>query len=285
MTQDFTLIADAGATKTAWALLQHSTGDAFEYTTAGINAATGSDEHITNTLLELNGWLDGRTPARVFFYGAGCVSPETCSRVSHPMLRLWPDARVEVASDMLGACRAMCGRKRGVVCMLGTGSNSARYDGKKITRNVPPMGFILGDEGSGVAIGKRLVSDIYKGVLPRGVKTAFEKQTGLKYEDVIHRTYREEAPARFLASLAPFVKENMTRYPDLREMVMDEFDSFLDRNLTSYDLSLGASVYFVGSIAFYFSMELVEACMEHGYSIGRVALTPIPGLIEYHRTL
>lgn len=288
MTQNFTLIADAGGSKTEWVLINRDDHSTDTLITEGVNATTSSDQHITDTLLQLNGWIDGRTPSHVHFYGAGCVNEEACARISHPMMRLWDNVEIEIASDLLGAARALCGNKPGIIAILGTGSNSARYNGKKITANTPPMGYILGDEGGGASLGRRLISDIYKGLTETSLKRKFEKETGLNYAEIIRRTYREENAPKFLASVVPFIRKHCAESGLLKELVFDEFDNFIERNIYQYlnikvnQLGFIATINLVGSVAFHFGMEFAEVALQHNMRIGTIAKTPIPGLIEYH---
>ena len=170
--------------------------------------------------------------------------------------------------------------KQGVACILGTGSNSGLYDGDRIVRNVPPLGFILGDEGSGAVMGKRFLGSLYKGLLPEDLKERFEQATGFSLPDVIQRVYREPMPNRFLASLSPFIAENLQCEP-LRMLVLEHFRSFFRRNVAAYgcpELPVGI----VGSIAHHFRSLVEEAAVKEKIRLEKVVQRPMNGLVDYH---
>jgi len=181
---------------------------------------------------------------------------------------------------MLGAARGLSGRNPGIVCILGTGSNSCYYDGDKIVSNVSPLGFILGDEGSGAVLGKRLVGDLLKNQLPAGLKEKFLQEFDLTPALIIERVYRQPFPNRFLASLSPFLLRNMEE-PALRSLVFDSFCSFLTRNVMQYGYKQ-YPVYFIGSIAYHYREILEEAILASGMQSGGIMQNPMEGLVKYH---
>ena len=209
----------------------------------------------------------------VEFYGSGCL-PELCPTVERCLRQVFPDATaVTVESDLMGAARALCGKSEGIACILGTGANSCLYDGRSITMHTPPMGYILGDEGSGAALGKALLNMLYKGHLPTSLRADFERQTGLTYTDIIRRTYREPLAARFLASLSPFIHAHLD-VPGLSDMVTGNFRDFFRLHVAPYgrrDLPVG----FVGSIACHYKALLTVAAGEEGFTLGRVMREPL----------
>ena len=182
---------------------------------------------------------------------------------------------------MVAAARGLCGHEPGIACILGTGSNSCYYDGKNIVDNVSPLGFILGDEGSGAVLGKLFVSDLLKNQLTPGLKEKFLEQYNLTVGDIIDRVYRKPFPNRFLATFSPFISENLTD-PAVHALVLNSFKSFLKRNVMQYDFE-GKPVGFVGSVAFHYREVLEEAVNDMHLKMGKIVQSPMEGLIEYYR--
>lgn len=183
---------------------------------------------------------------------------------------------------MLGAARGLCGHEYGIVCIMGTGSNSCLYNGEKFIANVSPLGFILGDEGSGAVLGKLLVGDLLKNQLGEELKEKFLKKFELTPADIIDRVYRKPFPNRFLASLSPFIAENIQN-PGIRSLVKGSFLAFLRRNVMQYENYQMQKVNFIGSIAYYYKDILTEAVQECGLHMGKIMKAPMEGLIEYHK--
>jgi len=216
----------------------------------------------------------------VFFYGAGCI-PEKKGVVEKVLRKVFPDAdRIEVESDLLGAARAVCQHQEGLACILGTGSNSCLYDGEKIMENIPPLGYILGDEGSGAVLGKLFLNALFKGALPDGMKEDFLQSSGLSYSEIIQRVYRQPMANRFLASTSLYISEHLD-VPALRDLVKQNFRDFFHKNIAQYgrhDLPVGA----IGSIAYHYRDLLQEVAEEEGYKLSTVAKSPMEGLVTYH---
>lgn len=272
------LIADSGSTKTQWLLC----GDCGRriIATGGLNPVHMSDEQIAavleNELFPEISAAEMGDIGEVAFYGAG-VRDVWKERMQGVLRSAFPQARtVSAESDMLGAARALLGEGRGIACILGTGSNSCYYDGQHIVKSVPPLGYILGDEGSGARLGRRLVADVMKGVMSEDVCNLFWKETGETSESVIRKIYREPLPARYLASFATFLARHI-EIPEIRELVIDEFRLFFERNIKLYDVDI-KEINFVGSIAYYFSSELGVAARQEGYEIGTIIKNPIDRL-------
>ncbi|MCL2598223.1 MAG: ATPase [Paludibacter sp.] len=273
------LIADSGSTKTDWCVSEQ--GKQLQWvTTQGINPFFLSEdaigEEIRSSLLPK---LQTSTFDALYFYGAGCL-PEEIQMMQNALGKYLNVKTVEVNSDMLAAARGLSGRNPGIICILGTGSNSCYYDGEKIVSNIPPLGFIMGDEGSGAVLGKLLVGDLLKNQLPAELKEKFLQEFDLTPTMIIERVYRQSFPNRFLASLSPFLLRNIEE-PSLRSLVFNSFCSFLTRNVMQYDYKT-FPVYFIGSIAYYYSDILEEAVLATGMQLGGIMQHPMEGLVKYH---
>lgn len=278
------LIADSGSTKVHW-LLMTANGQSSDFRTDGINPVFQSPEDIrrivSDQLLPQLGkymWIGPIT--NIYFYGAGCT-PEKKVVVKEVLESLFRHATAEVESDMLGAARGVLGHDRGVACILGTGSGSCLYDGSGIEWCVPSLGFILGDEGSGATLGKRLVGDVFKNQLGDDLKERFLREYNLTQADVIERVYRQPMPNRFLASLSRFCADNLTNERVYR-LVYEHFESFVKRNIVQYMSSSSYPVGFVGSIAFYYREVLEKVMSDNGMTIRAIMQDPIEGLKTYH---
>lgn len=274
------LIADSGSTKTDWALIDNNGGETQRIQTDGLNPFHLSDEDIHRILtVQLLGKLPKESITKVDFYGTGCTL-EQSPRMAILIGDTLKAEEVNVYSDLVGAARAVCGRRKGIACILGTGSNSCLYDGRIIVSNIPPLGYILGDEGSGAAIGKMFLSGIFKGKLDSDIRDLYLRETRQTYDDVIRKVYSEPLANRYLASTALFIHKHKESYLQLKQLVEDNFKLFIERNVDSYnrkDLPLG----FVGSIAWFFKDELSHVIKSKGYRLGQIIKSPIDGLIAF----
>ena len=283
------LIADSGSTKVHWCLMA-ANGHTAEFITDGINPLFQTSDAMRNSICnqllpQMASMLWAGTVSHVFFYGAGCT-PEKSPFVEKAIESVFKKAKVFVASDMLGATRGLLGHEKGVACILGTGSNSCLYDGEQIIKNVPSLGFILGDEGSAATLGKRLVSDLLKNQLGDDLKERFLSQYAINQADVIEHVYRQPFPNRWLANLTRFCAENIDD-PRIHDLVYDHFAQFVKRNISQYytteEQKQSMPVGFVGSIAFYYRPVLEQVMSDYGFRVGQILQDPIPGLVEYNR--
>lgn len=273
------LIADSGATKTDWCIGRDK-ADARIVQTQGINPFHQTATHIYKVLTEeLMPQLENPgSITHVHFYGAGCT-PEKAVVVKEELEKCFPGSGIDVQSDLLGAARALCGKQEGIACILGTGSNSCFYDGEQIVKNVSPLGYILGDEGSGAYLGKRLVSDCLKGHLPENVRTSFLKHIGISPAMIIDKVYRQPQANRFLASLTPFLSAHR-EIPEIKDLLLSCFTEFFRRNVMLYDYGQ-VEVHFTGSIAWHFRQEVEESAKALGIRTGKFIKNPINGLMSY----
>jgi len=276
------LIADSGSTKTDWCVVENGQ-PIQQISTKGINPFFQSEEEISNEIAtSLLPQLKTNALDAVYFYGAGCGFPDKIAMVHRAITKhLQIKREVEVNTDMLAVAHGLCQHEAGIACIMGTGSNSCYYDGKQIVSNVSPLGFILGDEGSGAVLGKLLVGDILKNQMTPELKEKFLKQFILTPADIIDRVYRKPFPNRFLASLSPFLAQNIDE-PCIHALVLGSFKSFLKRNVMQYENFRNSKVHFIGSVAFYYKTILAEAAQEMNIQLGTIIKSPMEGLIKYH---
>lgn len=273
------LIADSGATKTDWyAGNNPDNGQLIE--TSGINPFHLKEEDVFRIIREqlVAQLANADTCTAVYFYGAGCI-PEKTGVIRRSLEHFFPRADIQIHTDLLGAARALCGKQPGIACILGTGSNSCLYDGTQITDSISPLGYILGDEGSGAYIGKRFIADCLKRQLPTQVSEAFFHEYKLTPADVLDRVYRQPQANLFLSAITPYIYRHKDN-PAVQALLTDCFTEFFHRNVLQYAHKLPVS--FVGSIACIFEAELQEAASRCGLQIKKIIKQPIHSLIAYH---
>jgi N-acetylglucosamine kinase-like BadF-type ATPase len=251
-----------------------------EIYTLGINPYYQTTEEIRTELsVQLIPKLDNQSISSIYFYGAGCAIEEKKSIVREALKSLFDHASIEIESDLLGAARSLFQNNKGIACILGTGSNSCYYDGNHIIENISPLGFILGDEGSGAVLGKLLIADCLKNQLPLELKEKFLTSYQLTPAEILDRVYKKPFPNRFLAQFAPFLLDHLEE-PSIFNIVFDSFDAFITRNLMQYqleDLPVGV----IGSIGYHFKDVLEIVAFERNINITKVEQRPMEGLIQY----
>lgn len=274
------LLADSGATKTDWCIADTPSG----YTvvqTEGINPFHQSESHIRaiieNQLLPVLPCSPLDIQA-IFFYGAGCIPPQT-DNIKNVLQSNFTQATPNVESDLLGAAHALCKNREGIACILGTGSNSCLYDGERIVRNIPPLGYILGDEGSGAYLGKHFLGDCLKGLLPARIGNEVLDELQLTPTDILDRVYRQPQANRFLADVVPFIHKRRT-IPEVHDFLINCFSEFFLRNVLPYGASLPVS--FTGSVAWFFQEEIKETLASLNLTAGIFVKNPIKELADYH---
>ena len=276
------LIADSGSTKTDW-ILTTAENSILEVETMGINPVRDSQDAIFDII---SNSLVPQIPKeyhirQIHFYGAGCIAPYK-NNVEDILARTFPTAReINVESDLLGAARALCRNHAGIACILGTGSNSCLYNGKEIISNTSPLGYILGDEGSGAFLGKTLVGNVLKKIFRPQLQELFLNRFQLTAPIIINKVYREPMPNRFLASLVPFLSEHRED-TEIHHMLIWAFRQFFTRNVIAYGHP-EMEINMVGSIAFYFEKEITEAAAKEGLKIGKILQKPARDLADFHR--
>ena len=275
------LIADSGTTKTAWSVVWNGSLFRSVYT-KGINPFFQTREEIIEEIEDCLMPQLNVTVDEVYFYGAGCVF-EKADIVRDAIFSCIKVSEINVFSDLLGAARSTCGREAGIACIIGTGSNSCFYDGREIVENVPPLGFVLGDEGGGAMLGRLLVSDILKEILPEHLRGLFFERFKLTQADILDHVYKRPFPNRFLAILSPFLSEHID-VPEIYAIVFESFISFFTRNIMQYDYDKYPA-HFVGSVAYHYKEILIAAAKTVKVRTGRILKSPMSGLLDFHNVL
>jgi len=277
------LIADSGSTKTAWRLIK-SESTIIPLETIGYSPQYITTDEMIDDLKEI---LIPQLPvltndiSKISFYGTGCSTPRTVTIIQLALENVFEKAEIEVNHDLLGAARALCGHSSGVACILGTGANSCLYDGQFITDNIPSVGFMLGDEGSGGYLGKQLVRAYFYRELPEDLELAFAKKYQLTRDDMLLNVYKKSAPNRYLASYTKFLSEHL-EHPFIWEFVKNGFQDFLDAMVLKYENIENLPINFLGSIAVHFQPVLEAVLLENNLHFGRVIHNPVRELVRYH---
>ncbi|MDR1653942.1 MAG: ATPase [Prevotellaceae bacterium] len=270
-----TLIADSGSTKTHW----NCAGK--DFFTQGINPFFISEDEIISLILtELSGEIALGSVTELFFYGAGCT-PENCEVLSKTLSVSFPNAAViQVKSDVLGAARALFQHSAGIACILGTGSNSCFYNGDENVDSVPSLGYVLGDEGSGAALGKRLLGDCLKKLMTENIVEKFSEKYEITTAEILENIYKKPFPNRYMARFCEFLYENQNE-PEIDALILNEFQAFFDRNIIKYDFKK-YPVNFVGSVAAMFERQLRQVSDYNDFRIGKILRQPMSGLVTFH---
>jgi len=277
------LIADGGSTKTDWRLLK----DGQEYKqvqTTGFNPYLVSTDEIEEILWkELQPYIDNKGIGKIYYYGAGCSTATKNQSVESAFEKIFPNARISIDHDLIGAARASCKNEAGIAAILGTGSNSCFYDGQKITDQIFSLGFFFGDEGSGAFMGKNLISAFLHNEMPAELCEKLVNEYPMSKESILDSIYNKPAPSRFLASFSTFINKNRN-HPFILNLILDNFRQFYKYQVCCYPLHQEVPVNFVGSVAYYYQDLLHQVGNEFGTKVGRIIQAPIDGLVEFHMT-
>ncbi|MEL7832472.1 hypothetical protein [Fodinibius sp. Rm-B-1B1-1] len=273
------LIADSGATKTEWCLVNE--GQADTYFTEGLNPYYHTTESIEKVIHEnLLPELD-EPVEELFFYGAGCDGEKKYQTIKKALDLCFPDANKNIYHDLLGAARACFFNEPGIACILGTGSNSCLYDGEKIIEHIPSLAFILGDEGSAGYFGKKLINKYFRFEIPDDLKKDLEENYNMSLEHINKGLYDGEQKSRFIASYGAFLGEH-SDHPFVKEMLYEGFDNFISRIVLNYTNAQDYEVRFIGSVAFAYQELINEILAEYGFSSGQFIKNPMERLVTFH---
>ncbi len=275
------LIADSGSTKTAWTLLQGK--KKINVSTQGISPYFLDSTQVQAILVkELLPKLKKSIPTEIFFYGTGCSNPANVKMISQSIKAVFPKAKITVDHDLAGAAKALCGHSKGIACILGTGSNSCFYNGKKIIKNSPGLGYVLGDEGSGTYLGRKVLQYYLYNTFDSELMERFNSKYKTSVTEILDAVYKKPLPNRYLASFAQFLVENRGHFM-VENIIEDGLNDFFFNHIYKYRESWTMPINFVGSIAYGFRDVLKDLCNSYELQLGKVLKSPMEGLIKYHQ--
>ncbi len=276
------LLADSGATKCEWCLMLPNK-KARVFFTQGISPYFQNAAQIELIIRnELVPELKKQVITEVYYYGTGCASAVNAKQVQKAISSVFPEAGVEVTHDLMGAAKALCGREKGIACILGTGSNSCYYDGKKIAKNSPGLGYVLGDEGSGAYLGKKVIQYFLYNTFDEELRYKFDLKYNTDKVAILEQVYKQPLPNRYLASFALFLTENRGHYM-VENIIEDGLNDFFFTHLCKFGESWKYPINFVGGVAYGFKDKIVELCESYEFEFGQVLKNPMEGLIKYHK--
>ena len=277
-----TLIADSGSTKAEWVLVKD--GRKKTFVTPGISPYFLDTAQII-TLLQtgLAPRLGRAEVENIHYYGTGCANPANAKSVAKALKTVFPSAKIDVQTDLVAAARAVCGREKGIACILGTGSNSCYFNGKKIVKNSPGIGYILGDEGSGAYLGKHVVQHYFYNTYDEDLRARFDARFQTSTTEILDNVYKKPLANRYLAGFAIFLAENRGHYI-IENIIYDGLNDFFWQHLCKYGEVWKTPVNFVGSVAFGFQDVIQDLCTSYGFELGKVLKAPMQGLLTYHKS-
>ncbi len=275
------LIADSGATKAEWCLLRNRKKETFF--TAGISPYFLNTEAITDLVAgEVASKFKRTVVDAVFFYGTGCSNPENLRSVNRALKAVFPVATITVDTDLMGAARAVCGNQKGIASILGTGSNSCYFNGRSIVKNSPGIGYVLGDEGSGAYLGKKVVQHYMYNMFDEDLRSRFDAKFVTSAVEILDHVYKRPFPNRYLASFTMFLVENRGHYM-VENIIEDGLNDFFFKHLNKYGEVWKYPVNFVGSVADGFKDVIKNLCSSYEFELGTILKNPMEGLVKYHR--
>jgi len=276
----YILIADSGSSKTEWCLLAGKTRK--KIITQGISPYFLDRQGVVDLLQrELIPKIKKMVPDQVFYYGTGCSNPENVNMIKSSLKHVFPESKIFVDHDLTGAARALCGKEKGIACILGTGSNSCFYNGKKIIKNSPGLGYVLGDEGSGAYLGKKVVQHYLYKTFDHDLNDRFEAQYRTGMIEILEAVYKGPFPNRYLAGFTTFLSENRGHYM-IENIIEDGLNDFFFNHIYKYRESWSLPIHFTGSVAFAFKDVLRDLCNSYELKLGNVIKSPMDGLIKFH---
>jgi len=276
------LIADSGSTKCEWCLLTDDKKK--KIITQGISPYFLTEEQVHELLKKELVKKISVEVDEVHYYGTGLGNPDNVKFIKRILKKVFPAATIEASIDLLAAARAVCEHKKGVACILGTGANSCYYNGKRIVKNSPGLGYVLGDEGSGAYLGKKVVQHFLYNTFDEDLMMRFKKEFNTSMNEILENVYKKPQPNRYLASFTIFLAENRGHYM-IENIIEDGLNDFFFTHLYKYRESWLYPISFVGSVAFGFKDVLKSLCETYELELGKILKHPMEGLIEYHKEL
>ncbi len=276
------VVADMGSTKTDWSFVDKNK-NVVKLNTKGFNPYFYTTEEIIALLKPEfgNNPMNWEEITNVYFYGSGCSSQQNQTIVKKALSPFFPKADIFISHDLLASARAVCGKNKGIACILGTGSNTCLYDGEKVVANNPSLGFLLGDEGSGGDLGRELLKYYMYGELPKEIEAQFEKQYDMNRDKLISEVYGTKHANAYCAAFSTFVNENKSN-PVIKQLIEERMDEFFKRHVSKYEGYQSVPVNFIGSIAHYFEENLKTVAKKHGATVGIIIKNPVDKLIDFH---
>jgi glucosamine kinase len=274
------LIADSGSTKAEWCLLDGKKKKTIF--TQGISPYFLTSTEIVSILeKELKPKMKGVAPSAIHFYGTGCSNPANIKSVKQALQKVFPKAKIAVDHDLMGAAKALCGDEKGIACILGTGSNSCYYNGKNILKNSPGLGYVLGDEGSGAYLGRKVVQYYLYNTFDPDLMDRFKAKFNVGAAEILDAIYKQPMPNRYLASFAIFLSENRGHYM-IENIIEDGINDFFFTHICKYTESWSLPIHFIGSVAYGFKDVIKEMCASYELQLGKVLKNPMEGLVKYY---
>ena len=275
------LIADSGSTKTEWCLLEN--GKSVIFTSQGMSPYFVEDAGMLKIIQdEVIPHLKKHSINEIYFYGTGCKDPNNKKRVKKVFEKIFPDAKIFIENDLFGAARSLCGIEKGIACILGTGSNSCYFNGKKISKNSPGLGYVLGDEGSGAILGKKVIQHYLYDIFEEDIKARFEEKFVTTPEEILKAVYHKPLPNRYLASFTTFLAENRGHFM-IENMIEDGLNEFFYTHIIRYAESKKLPIHFTGGVANGFKDVIEQLCSGYDLQLGQITKTPMEGLITFHK--
>lgn len=275
------LIADSGSTKCEWCLLDKGRKKAI--VTQGMSPYFLNKEQVQQILEnELLPKLETKAITDIYYYGTGCLDPRNAKMMKAAISKVFEDTDVHVEHDLAGISKASCGNTKGIACILGTGSNSCYFNGKKVVKNSPGIGYILGDEGSGAYLGRKVLQYYLYGTFDEELRYRFDEKYHVNAAGILENIYRKPLANRYLASFCLFLAENRGHYM-IENIIEDGLNDFFFTHLCKFTESWKYPIHFVGGVAHGFRDVVKELCSSYEFDLGKILKTPMEGLIEYHR--
>ncbi|WP_316811245.1 N-acetylglucosamine kinase [Pedobacter heparinus] len=273
------LVADSGSTKTDW--MGYSPNEQINFNTQGINPYFLNAHDIFKLFSKKKEIAAYASQVKeVYFFGAGCSSPDKVEVISNGISSFFTNAYVSVEHDLMGSAYATCGDKKGLTCILGTGSNISYYDGKTLHLGAHGLGYVLGDEGSGTWFGRKLITTYLYHQMPAELAFEFAQEFQVDKETVITNVYQKPAPNTYLASFSRFMV-NHKDHPFIVNLLREGFQEFVNTNIKDYSNYKSLDCHFVGSIAFIYQDILKEVCLNNQVKLGQILQKPIEGIYNY----
>lgn len=275
------IIADSGATKCQWTIVQNNKKQSFS--TIGISPYFLSTNEIAAILVKaFSKKIVVEKVNAIYFYGTGLSNPDNVKSLKKALKLVFKNAKLDIQTDLVAAARATCQSNKGIACILGTGSNTGYYNGKIIAKNSPGLGYVLGDEGSGAYLGKKVLQYFLYKTFDEELMLCFEKKYNLNRSEILNKIYQEPLPNKYLASFAIFLSEHRGHYM-IENIIEDGLNDFFYTHLNKLNESWLYPIHFTGSVAYAFRDVIKQLALVYEMELGKITKSPMEGLIAYHK--